>query len=399
LSEPRSQAAGTHPETELLLCCARAGAGPKRAGRIRALLREELDGTRLVQTALRHGTMPLLYRSLVAACPEAVPAAILDQLRDHFHNNARRNFFLAGELLKCLELLGAHGIPAVPYRGPVLAASAYGDLALRQFDDLDILVHKQDVVRARDLLVSRGYRPEFQLTRAQEAAYLRDQSEYKVLRDEGMLIVELHWRFTEGYFSFPLDPEQLWQRLETVSLAGREVRTFSAEDVLLILCVHGTKHLWERLGWICDVARWLGVHGGMDWGWVMERAAALGSERMLFLGLFLANDLLGAPLPEDVLQRVQADPAVASLAEQVRQGLFGHAHGQPGDLGRCLFHLKARERLGDRVRYCVRLAVTTTPGDWASVRLPSSLFPVYYVLRPIRLVGAYGPRLLRRFLP
>jgi hypothetical protein len=136
----------------------------------------------------------------------------------------------------------------------------------------------------------------------------------------------------------------------------------------------------------------------MDWGWVMEQAAALGSERMLFLGLFLANDLLGAVLPEDVWQRVRADPAVVSLAGQVRERLFGDAHGQPGDLGRCLFHLKARERLEDRVRYCVRLAVTTTPGDWALVRLPSSLFPFYYVLRPIRLVRRYGLGLLRRFL-
>jgi len=392
----KSPITGPRPETELLICCVQACTDSERADRIKALLRKDLDWAYLIQTALRHATMPLLYRSLVTASPQAVPRATLDELRDHFHSNARRNFVLTGELFKCLGLLGAHGIPAVPYRGPVLAASLYGDFSLRQFADLDILVHKKDVIRARDTLISQGYRPEFQLTGAQEAAYLRSQSEYKVMHDEGLVIVEIHWRITERYFSFPLDPDQLWERLEPVSLAGREVRTFSPEDLLLILCAHGTKHLWERLGWICDVAKLLCAHQAMDWQRVMEQACALGGERMLFLGLFLANDLLGAPFPEEVLQKVQADPAVVSLARQVCEWLWHDAHERPGDLESCLFHLRARERPQDRIRYCVRLAVTTTPGDWALVRLPSPLFPLHYVLRPIRLVGKYGPGLLRR---
>ncbi len=399
MSKPyKSPTAGTRPETDLLLCCAQVCADSERAERIRALLREDLDWEYLLQTAQQHATMPILYQSLTTACPQAVPKAVLDQLREHFYSNTRRNFALTGELLKCLNLLEAHGIPAVPYRGPVLAASVYGDFNLRQFGDLDILVHKKDVMRAQDLLISQGYRPEFQLNRAQEAAYLRAQSEHKVVLDEGPVIVEIHWRLTEGYFSFPLDPEQLWERLEPVSLAGKEVQTFSPEDLLLILCVHGTKHLWERLGWICDVAKLVCAHEAMNWQWVMEQACALGSARMLFLGLFLANDLLGAALPAEVLQRAQADPMVVSLARQVRQWLFLDPSERPGSLESCLFHLRARERTQDRVRYCVRLAVTTTPGDWALVRLPSSLFPLYYVLRPIRLAGKYGLELLKRLL-
>jgi hypothetical protein len=343
--------------------------------------------------------MPLLYRSLARSGMEGVPKPVLHGLRDQFRNNARRNLFLTSVLFRCLDLFDAHGIPAVPYRGPALAASVYGDLDLRQFNDLDVLVREQDVLRARDLLVSRGYRPEFQLNKAQEAAYLRSLSEHKVVRDNGMLlIVELHWRLTEGYFTFPLDPDQLWDRLEPLSLAGRQVRSFSPQDLLLILCAHGTKHLWERLEWICDVAQLLGTHQAIDWQWVIERARALGSERMLLLGLFLANDLLGAAVPTGVLQRAQADVSVASLAGQVYERLFSDRLPQLGDLERSLFHLKARERLEDRLRYCVRLAVTTTPGDWAAVRLPSALFPLYYMLRPFRLVATYGPALLKRLL-
>ena len=397
MSQPRrSPRAGIRPELELLLCCAQASTDSERGGRITALLQEQLDWKYLLATARRHRIMPLLYQSLVSACPQGVPPAVLEQLEDLFRNNVRRSFFLTGELLRCLASLDAQGIPAVPYKGPLLAALTHGDFALRQFDDLDILVHEQDVLKARDLFVSQGYRPEFQLNRAQEAAYLRDYSAYQVVRAEGMIVVELHWRITETYFSFPLVTDELWERLEVASLAGREVRTLSPEDSILILCAHATKHVWTRLAWICDVAKLIGAHQDMHWARVMERAAMLGSERMLFLGLFLASDLLGAAVPEQVLERVRAEPAVVSLAGQVRERLLRDSHDQPGNLESCLFHLKARERWQDRVRYCVRLAVTTTPGDWASVRLPAALFPVYYLLRPFRLVGQYAPGLWRR---
>ena len=80
----------------------------------------------------------------------------LDQLRDDFNDNSRRNLFLTRELLNLLTLFETHQIPAIPFKGPVLAASVYGNLALRQFSDLDLIIHKQHVAKARELLVSAG---------------------------------------------------------------------------------------------------------------------------------------------------------------------------------------------------------------------------------------------------
>lgn len=392
------EAMNTRPEWELLLCAVRTDSEATQAERMEALLQKSLDWQYLVQAALRHSVMPLLYKSLVALCPSRVPEASLAQLQMHFRNNARRNFFLTGELFRCLYWLNDHGIPAVPYKGPLLAASAYGDFALRQFDDLDLLLHESDVLKAKELLTGQGYRAEFQLNSAQEAAYLRSQSAHKLMRDEGTLIVELHWRIVEDYFSFPLDPEHLWERLEPVSLAGKEVQTISAEDLLLILCVHGTKHCWERLGWICDVARLIHTHAEMDWDWIIRQAAALGVERMLFLGVLLAHNLIGATLPEAVLKRMQSDAAAKSLAQQAQRQILQDTGEPPGVLATSLFHLRARERWQDRVRYSIRLVVTPTPGDWAFAQLPSPLFPLYYLLRPFRLIRAYTPSLVKRWL-
>jgi hypothetical protein len=389
-------ATDTSPEWGLLLCAACADPRPSEHQSGAVWIPKGLDWSKLLQRAERHGLIPLLYGYLVQTPAGSVPATVLDPLRDRFDNNGRRSLFLTGELLKCLDVLNGHGIPAIPFRGPVLAAIAYGDFALRQFDDLDLLLHEQDACRARDLLVSLGYQSEFQLNRAQEAAFLRSQSHFKVTRDAGLLNVELHWRMAEDYFSFPLDVQQLWQRLEVVSVAGRDIKTLSAEDLLLTLCVHGAKHLWARLQWLSDVARLIDARQEMDWGWVMDQAAALRSERMLYLGLLLASQLLGATLPTLVLDRIQMDAAVEPLARQVCRWLFTDRSGSWRPLKQGRFHLQARERWQDRMRYCLRLALTTTPGDWAAVHLPSILFPLYYVLRPARLLVSYGRSTLRR---
>ena len=117
---------------------------------------------------------------------------------------------------------------------------------------------------------------------------------------------------------------------------------------------------------------------------------------MLFLGLFLARDLLAAALPEDVWQRVTADPQVRSLAVQVRAMLFREANDRTSPFGRHTIYLSAMERLRDRGRFWFDLMMTPTTIEWALLPLPPMFFPLYYALRPIRLIGKYGQRLWKR---
>jgi hypothetical protein len=343
---------------------------------------------------------PLLYRTLDATCPQAVPQDVLDQLRSRFRANGRRNVLLTGELLGLLRTLTAQGIPAVPYKGPLLAVHTYGNLALREFSDLDVLIHKDDVPGAKDVMASLGYRHLEELTGAQEEAYLRSQCEYIFMNDTGT-IVELHWALVPRKITFSLDPEDLWTRLESVDLGGSTVPTFSQEDTLLILCVHGSKHRWKRLAWVCDVAESINAHPNMNWERILAQASELHGERMLFMGLFLANDLLGAPLPEYVLERVRADRVVYPLAERVTESLFVQDEDSQGLLEGSSFralYLGMREGLPDKIRYCVHTAMSQSTEDWELVPLPRFLYPVFYMLRLIRLALKYGRKLLHRAL-
>ncbi|MFX0202085.1 MAG: nucleotidyltransferase family protein, partial [Candidatus Hodarchaeota archaeon] len=147
----------TRPEIGLLLSYSHPRIDSKHAERIKELCQNNMDWDYLLRLADRHGLMPLLFHRLNSICPEAVPGSILSRLKNHFNANLGYNRFLTGELLKLLSLFENHGILAVPFKGPVLASSVYGDLSLREFSDLDILIHKGDFMNVKNLLLSEGY--------------------------------------------------------------------------------------------------------------------------------------------------------------------------------------------------------------------------------------------------
>lgn len=207
------------PEVELLLCCTRTCMDSETAQRARALLQKQLDWDYLLRSARRHRMKPLLYWHLNAICPEAVPKACLDGLRDEFRANAQSNLYLTKELLALLCLFEEHSIPAIPFKGPVLTVLVYGNLALRRFGDLDILVSKRDVLKAEELLISKGYRPRVHLVSARERVRFQSSYAQEFVHDNGRGQVDLHWKLAERYFLHAPDPEPLWERLEPVSLA------------------------------------------------------------------------------------------------------------------------------------------------------------------------------------
>src|SRR5207245_4369807 len=154
-----------------------------------------------------------------------------------------------------------------------------------------------------------------------------------------------HWAFAPREFPLPLKVEDVWARLEPLPLGGTLVRTLSAEHLLLVLCAHGAKHCWERLGWICDIAELLRRTPALDLSGMLAQARSLGVERIVRLGLRLAAELLDVPLPEAVPCRARDARPVGALAAQVRAALFRRMPTGSSHSGETrLLHLPKRER-------------------------------------------------------
>jgi hypothetical protein len=380
------------PENELLLRLARPGFNVAQAERVLQLLRDDLDWDYLIALVDRHGVIPLFAHNLDSLSAGLVPVQVLANLRNYNQENTRHSLFLTAELCRLMELLQAHGIRAVPFKGPTLALRAYGDVALREFSDLDILVRRQDVLKVRKLLVGEGFKPTPELTSAQEAALLRFDCAYNFTNDKN-IVFDLHWNFAAPH-SFAFDINGLWDRLEAVTIAGKQLPTVLVEDLLLILCLHGFTHFWERLGWICDVAGLIELHKDIDWESVVNNTTKQGGRRILSLGLVLAGELLEAAIPPEVLQIAQKDAVVRELAEDLKRRLFAETASASGIIDGALLQLRMRERKRDRIGFGLRLAATPRVYDWMLVPLPNRLFFLYYFLRPLRLAGKYGVKLL-----
>ncbi len=380
----------TRPEIALLLSCSRVIINPKHADRVKELSRNNIDWNYLLSLAGRHGLIPLLFHHLNSICPEAVPGEILSRLETHFNANLGYNRFLTGELLKLLNLFENHGIPTIPFKGPVLASLVYGDIGLREFSDLDILIDKKDFNKAKDLLLSNGYSPVYRLNRVQEASSIRLRCQYLFRQPKTGVNLEIFWEFGPKGLSFPVNLRHLWTRLERQSFFGNEILAFSPEDLLHILCFHGYKHGWERLGWVYDVSGLIQIHQEMDWEWVIEQAHRLGSERILFLGLYLAKNLLEVTLPGKVCQQIKSDTKIEMLAHKVYKQLYKKNNNLLGILEKSLFHLRSIKTFWGQVLYCYFSMIPPRFGDFLFLKLPCSLFFLYYLIRPFRLLGKYG---------
>ncbi len=378
---------GATAEREILLCCARTNPDPERLARLGRLLASPVDWPSVLHHGEWHGTLPLLYWNLNTHYPDSVPHEILTGLRDHFHSTASRNLFMTAELVRLLRLFRENKIPAVPLKGPALAQSIYENLALREFSDLDILVPRRNVARVKELLVSLNYRPQLRLSGVGEAAFLESNYELCFAR-EGSSDVEIHWGFQEEKFlCSKMNPESWWDRLEPLSMGGQEIPVPPPQDLLLFLCAHGAKHVWNRLKWITDIAELLRVSPMIVWPPLLENIDEWGAERLLLLGVYLAQSLLGAVAPPEIQARIEAEPALESLAARVVESLW---NGHLGIVENGLFHLKMRKRWRDKARYCLQNAMVPTAGEWELIPLPEYLSFLYYPIRPLRLLATHG---------
>jgi hypothetical protein len=295
------------------------------------------------------------------------------------------------ELLRILALLAYSGIAAMPYKGPALAASVYGDISLREFADLDILLRPQDIAQAKALLLEQGYLPEYPLQPAVEAALLRSRTHYHLALVHGTsaIMAELHWMTDLDFPVEALAVVPWWARAARVDLEEGKVRCLEVRELLLILCLHGSKHHWSSMGWLVDVAELIREHSGLDWTWVMGQARELACERRLALGLDLAHRLLGAPLPQEVLGRIAAVPRVHELSAQVVRRLFEATPARTSALRNLVLDLRLYDLARQRLGHLLNVVFAPSLVEWSRWPVPRGLLFLHYPLRLFRLIGKY----------
>jgi len=346
------------PEQEVLLWAIRVD--NKMDERVADILAAGINWVHLRDSAVQHGIIPLLYRRLKKReIAKLVPPEELLEFQSLFQENIVRNIRMTQHLFSIIDLLADSGIETMPFKGPVLAVQVYGDLSMRSFSDLDILIHADDLSRAYRVLTDHGYfLDDPDRIGVERRLALFDQKDlcFSFKKD----ILEVHWKIIEKMYAVPLDMNHFWDRSLNISINDKKVRTLSPEDVIIILCFHGLKHSWQNLNGLADLIYAISDSPELRWHDIFVRAENMGLKRILLIGLFLAHKYGGGRFGFESEKQLTLDSTMLQIVSNIEGNLF-QSHPIGASNITPFLYLRSRERFKDKIVYlCYFLTVEAT---------------------------------------
>ena len=343
------------------------------------------DFDELLREAEYHSTAACVAYALLQSGEDLLPQEVCAKLQQRLHVAARNNLKWLAEWQRILATFQSAGIRVISFKGPVLAMQAYGNLALREFADLDLLVMPEDALRARDVLVEEGYQPRISRADDENSLYLRSgNQQLEFVSAERGTQIDMHWGALHKMFPFQLPVNTLFQSSRISRIEENSFLSLSPEHTLLYLCAHGTKHYWARLHWLCDVACYVKSTQELDWKQCVLLAKETNCELVVKHALLLAKSVLELELPQEVKSFCQ-DSEAQKLADKARAFLFGASakalHGK-----QVRYHLAFAKGWRDGARYLRNRIFVPAEPDWDAIWLPQLLHPLYYFVRPLRMI-------------
>lgn len=360
-------------------------------------MRDRVDWEYLVGIARRNAVLPLFGWNLLRHFPDQLPEDVRSVLEQELRHTVQNNMFLTGRLLEIIRFFNENGIEVLPFKGPMLSAQAYGNPALRKYGDLDVLVKPRQFKQAVRLLEDNSYTPLTSVSWLENKNWYISRKKDIYFRDrDGTVNLELHWKLSGSHFGLPKEMNGLWDRLEALDLGGTAVPNLAFNDLLIYLCLHGSRHSWERLSWICDINELIRSQADIDWDFFFSEARRFGCENVVALGLRLVDAFFGLDPRVPASNKIKNDIAYDKMVTEIRSRLFS-VDAKVVDINeRYLYQLKLKERPFDKwklhfhyLSWYARLVFTPNEIDKSVLHFPRVLYPLYYLTRPFRLVYSY----------
>jgi hypothetical protein len=341
-----------------------------------------MDWDSLLTLAKRHHLLAHLYNALSRRRSSEIPDAAMARLHAATLAIAANHLQLSHELLRIVTYCDAQGITVIPFKGPALGEMLYGETPLRTCRDLDFLVLENDFERVVEALTTLGYVNGSRMPREDRLAYLQSARGMDFHHPASAINVDLQTGIAPRHMNLELDLAPLFMRAQRMALGDSTVPVLCAEDQLLLLCLHGGKHGWQRLAWLCDVAQHIHKNSALDWQQAVARARSLRAQRMLLLGLALAEKQLHTVLPTFIHNLCAGDPQLPGLMYVVEKSWLIPEDSDQQSPRRWLLLLRMRESRRDQLACILRYTWKLATEDWAAAH--SSLWR--RLIYPLRIV-------------
>jgi len=371
-------------EDELILKCSNTYMDSNAKKKIELLLNKNLDWKYIQQMVLKHKLTPIFYFN-IDQFRSSFPEEFFGTLKSFFDYNVRKNLFMWAELLNILKHLELNGVKAISYKGPALALLAYGNLALREFNDIDIYVDAKDVFKAKTLVSLLEYEIRPELSPQHNNQYIKYQREYKFKNQNNKLEVEIQWNVAGTSFSFPNNSVYPVNDPTEKCINNHIINSFSSEDLILILSIHAANHQWERLSWVNDICGLIRMSKDLNWDIIIEKAKSLRVERILYINIYLAKELFDLEIPIPLLRQLDRNKSLKKLARKIIRMIFNKR--PPNVFTRIILRVKIRDHMLIGLKDIWRILTIPTSEEWKDFEKKENLRLNYIILRPIQILG------------
>jgi len=311
-------------------------------------------------------------------------------MKRYNRNIAQKNMLMSAELIKVMKLLKENNIEAIAFKGPTLAQMAYGDIALRQYADLDILIDEKDIEQCYNLIL-KTHTTTIDKKFLRNTLFTEKNSDIQYFNKKNNILIEIHWKLFRTQFSNYNQFSNIFNTKKEVLLQGHKLHVFNDEILLVYLCMHGSKHCWERISWILDISMIINNNKTLDWNFIKDQALKLECETMLYLGLELCHKLFNTKIPIPYKQNT-------NLINYVLKSFIYLLQKQTEvnkNLNTFKFHFALNDTTYQKVKFLIKTIFPINAQDVSEINLPKSFYFLYYIIKPFRLIIKYISKLFQ----
>ena len=328
-----------------------------------------------------HGVFPLVY-NILKIYDSLIPNEKLSYMKKINMDIVKENMLMTSELIKVMKLFKENDIESIAFKGPTLSQNAYGNISLRQYCDLDILLKKDDVYKVYDLLKDE-YERSLKLTSSQEKIWFKYAHDLGLSNEKGIHI-EFHWSMFDSDHPINLGNIDFFEDRTITNINNNNINTISNEKFLIYLCVHGAKHLFERIEWVSDIDRFIKTQK-INWEKVENIIKNDNSERFFLLGLFLSKLLFETKLSKNYEDKFDKE------YESISSHIFDTWNGKEksDNKSNMKYMLKLFVSRSDKLKYLNKMYFKPTFTEYWYINFPKPLYFLYYPLRQYLLLKKY----------
>ncbi len=267
---------------------------------------------------LRHRLLPLLANSS-SDFSEPTKGEIDDLKREQ----VMKSMAITGELLSLYKLPGINSKNIIVTKGPAIAKLLYSEVGQRQFNDLDLHVHPDYLNDTLEALLQSGYRvlyPSINNFKTYKY-YFQYKRDIGLINPRSKVYIELHKGINIMKW-IPVECESdFYANLFAVEILGREIQTLKNEFHFIYLCIHGAKHLYNRLIWLKDIVDFM-KFVDLDHLYISGLIQKYGLQHIFGLTMLLAEEIFDVNTP-DVYQEIIGFRKTRMLKTICSRRIFG----------------------------------------------------------------------------